>query len=45
MCLFVFQNYQYNPWLIHLAAKLLANDEQATSLIAYNPFINGTPPT
>ncbi|XP_074605963.1 lipase maturation factor 1-like [Acropora palmata] len=40
-----FQNYQYNPWLIHLAAKLLANDEQATSLIAYNPFFNGTPPT
>lgn len=40
-----FQNYQYNPWLIHLAAKLLANDEQATSLIAHNPFMNGTPPT
>jgi len=40
-----FQNYQYNPWLIHLAAKLLVNDEQATSLIAHNPFVNGTPPT
>ncbi|XP_048575813.1 lipase maturation factor 1 isoform X2 [Nematostella vectensis] len=39
-----FQNYQYNPWLIHLAAKLLANDEQATSLIAHNPFGNGTTP-
>ena len=40
----VFQNFQYNPWLIHLAAKLLVNDEQATSLIAHNPFSNGTPP-
>jgi len=40
-----FQNYQYNSWLIHLAAKLLVNDEQATSLIAHNPFVNGTPPT
>lgn len=40
-----FQNYQYNPWLIHLAAKLLVNDEKATSLIGHNPFINGTPPT
>ncbi|KAL9957161.1 hypothetical protein ACROYT_G038765 [Oculina patagonica] len=39
-----FQNYQYNPWLIHLAAKLLVNDEQATSLIEHNPFVNGTPP-
>lgn len=39
-----FQNFQYNPWLIHLAAKLLVNDEQATSLIAHNPFFNGTPP-
>ncbi|KXJ05572.1 Lipase maturation factor 1, partial [Exaiptasia diaphana] len=39
-----FQNYQYNPWLIHLAAKLLANDEQATSLIAFNPFYNKTAP-
>ncbi|CAH3036840.1 unnamed protein product [Porites lobata] len=36
-----FQNYQYNPWLIHFATKLLVNDEQATSLIAHNPFING----
>ncbi|KAJ7340271.1 Lipase maturation factor 1 [Desmophyllum pertusum] len=39
-----FQNYQYNPWLIHLAAQLLVNDEQATSLIAHNPFANGTAP-
>lgn len=39
-----FQNFQYNPWLIHLAAKLLVNDEQATSLISHNPFSNGTPP-
>ncbi|XP_031556252.1 lipase maturation factor 1-like [Actinia tenebrosa] len=39
-----FQNYQYNPWLIHLGAKLLVNDDQATSLIAHNPFYNDTPP-
>ncbi|XP_074641578.1 lipase maturation factor 1-like [Tubulanus polymorphus] len=39
-----FQNYQYNPWLVHLAAKLLANDPGATSLISHNPFIDKKPP-
>ncbi|KAL5020902.1 hypothetical protein ScPMuIL_000057 [Solemya velum] len=39
-----FQNYQYNPWLVHLGAKLLTNDEGTTSLMAYNPFQNEDPP-
>ncbi|XP_028413940.1 lipase maturation factor 1-like isoform X2 [Dendronephthya gigantea] len=39
-----FQNYQNNPWLIHLSAKLLVNDPDATSLISHNPFKNGPPP-
>lgn len=39
-----FQSYQHNPWLIHLAVKLLANDEEAVSLIADNPFEGREPP-
>ncbi|XP_063434753.1 lipase maturation factor 1-like [Mytilus trossulus] len=39
-----FQNYQRNPWLIHLGVKLLANDEDATSLIQNNPFEGKSPP-
>ncbi|XP_022239177.1 lipase maturation factor 1-like [Limulus polyphemus] len=39
-----FQNYQYNPWLVHLAAKLLVNDEEIMSLLAYNPFQRKMPP-
>ncbi|XP_070580075.1 lipase maturation factor 1-like [Ptychodera flava] len=39
-----FQDYQSNPWLIHLAAKLLENDEQTTELIAHNPFEHTDPP-
>ncbi|XP_041370268.1 lipase maturation factor 1-like isoform X2 [Gigantopelta aegis] len=39
-----FQNYQYNPWLVHVAVKLLANDEGTTSLIAHNPFEGKSPP-
>jgi len=39
-----FQNYNQNPWLLHLIAKLLVNDPIATSLIAFNPFENTTPP-
>ncbi|XP_046372084.2 lipase maturation factor 1-like isoform X1 [Haliotis rufescens] len=39
-----FQNYQYNPWLVHAAMKLLINDEGTTSLIAHNPFEDRTPP-
>lgn len=38
-----FQNYQYNPWLVNLAAKLLTNDENAVSLIEYNPFPDKPP--
>ncbi|XP_048745410.2 lipase maturation factor 1-like [Ostrea edulis] len=39
-----FQNYQYNPWLVHLAVKLMSNDPGAESLIAHNPFHNRDPP-
>ena len=39
-----FQRYQQNPWLIHLAVKLLANDEGAVSLISKNPFQGRSPP-
>ncbi|XP_005108461.1 lipase maturation factor 1 [Aplysia californica] len=39
-----FQTYQQNPWLLHLAAKLLVNDEGVESLIAHNPFHNRDPP-
>lgn len=39
-----FQNYQQNPWLIHLAVKLMVNDEGTTSLIAHNPFKGRDPP-
>ncbi|GFR69248.1 lipase maturation factor [Elysia marginata] len=38
-----FQDYQHNPWLVHLAAKLLINDREAETLIAHNPF-HGRPP-
>ena len=34
-----FQGYQHNPWLLHLAYRMLENDEWLLSqLIAYNPF-------
>ncbi|XP_029433066.1 lipase maturation factor 1-like [Rhinatrema bivittatum] len=33
-----FQTYEQNEWIIHLAGKLLANDNSALSLIALNPF-------
>ena len=33
-----FQNYQYNPWLLHLAGKILAGDPSINSLIEHNPF-------
>ncbi|XP_064466126.1 lipase maturation factor 1-like [Ornithodoros turicata] len=39
-----FQNYQQNPWLVHLSFKLLSNDETATALIANNPFVGRKPP-
>ncbi|KAK7110005.1 lipase maturation factor 1-like [Littorina saxatilis] len=39
-----FQTYQHNPWLLHLAVKLLVNDKDATSLIEQNPFEGRDPP-
>ncbi|KAG1701400.1 Lipase maturation factor 1 [Nymphon striatum] len=39
-----FQNYQYNPWLIHLAAKLMVNDRKTELLLSYNPFEGRKPP-
>uniref|UniRef100_A0A0B6ZS11 Lipase maturation factor n=1 Tax=Arion vulgaris TaxID=1028688 RepID=A0A0B6ZS11_9EUPU len=39
-----FQNYQNNPWLIHLAGKFLVNDQNTESLISYNPFHGRDPP-
>lgn len=38
-----FQNYQHNPWLLHLAGKLLAGDPVVQSLVAHNPFIDEPP--
>jgi hypothetical protein len=40
----ILQNYRHNPWLIHLSAKFLVNDEEANSLIAHNPFSETDPP-
>ncbi|CAH2307372.1 lipase maturation factor 1 [Pelobates cultripes] len=39
-----FQTYEQNEWIIHLAGKLLANDNATTSLIALNPFLGKKPP-
>ncbi|XP_033695204.2 lipase maturation factor 1 isoform X3 [Tursiops truncatus] len=39
-----FQTYEHNEWIIHLAGKLLANDAQALSLLALNPFAGRAPP-
>ncbi|XP_042096455.1 lipase maturation factor 1 isoform X3 [Ovis aries] len=39
-----FQTYEHNEWVIHLAGKLLANDAQALSLLARNPFEGRDPP-
>lgn len=38
------QTYEHNEWVIHLAGKLLANDAQALSLLARNPFEGRDPP-
>ena len=38
------QTYEHNEWIIHLAGKLLANDAQALSLLALNPFAGRAPP-
>ncbi|KAM6155181.1 lipase maturation factor 1 [Rhynchocyon petersi] len=39
-----FQTYEQHEWIIHLAGKLLANDAQALSLLAHNPFQGRAPP-
>ncbi|XP_048722614.1 lipase maturation factor 1 isoform X3 [Caretta caretta] len=39
-----FQTYEQNEWIIHLAGKLLASEEAALSLIAFNPFEGKAPP-
>ena len=39
-----FQNYQHNPWLVHLAAKMLKNDPIVDSLLLKNPFQGQKPP-
>ena len=39
-----FQNYQHNPWLVHLAAKMLVNDPIVDSLLLNNPFREKSPP-
>ncbi|XP_071671385.1 lipase maturation factor 1 isoform X4 [Patagioenas fasciata] len=39
-----FQTYEQNEWIIHLAGKLLAQEEQTLSLMATNPFAGREPP-
>ncbi|XP_045397003.1 lipase maturation factor 1 isoform X2 [Lemur catta] len=39
-----FQTYEHNEWIIHLAGRLLANDPEALSLLALNPFSGRDPP-
>ncbi len=38
-----FQSYQQNPWLLHLAGKVLAGDPMVQSLVAHNPFSDEPP--
>ena len=37
------EDYQSNPWLIHLIYKLLKGDPLAIGLLKYNPFPNAPP--
>ncbi|XP_015274490.1 PREDICTED: lipase maturation factor 1, partial [Gekko japonicus] len=39
-----FQTYEQNEWIIHLAGKLLANEKDVLSLMAFNPFEGKAPP-
>lgn len=39
-----FQQYQQNPWLLHLMGKMMENDPIVDSLIDRNPFKNRKPP-
>ena len=38
-----FERPENNPWLMHLIWKLLDNDKNALSLLAYNPFPDKNP--
>lgn len=37
------QDYQHNPWLVHLVGKLLMGDPLVNDLVAYNPFHDKPP--
>ncbi|XP_065500908.1 lipase maturation factor 1 isoform X1 [Caloenas nicobarica] len=39
-----FQTYEQNEWIIHLAGKLLAQEEETLSLMATDPFVGREPP-
>nr|XP_056722279.1 lipase maturation factor 1 [Euleptes europaea] len=39
-----FQTYEQNEWIVHLAGKLLANEKEVLSLMAFNPFEGKAPP-
>jgi len=39
-----FQQYQQNPWLLHLMGKMMENDPVVDSLIKKNPFKGKKPP-
>uniref|UniRef100_A0A0G4HCZ6 Lipase maturation factor n=1 Tax=Chromera velia CCMP2878 TaxID=1169474 RepID=A0A0G4HCZ6_9ALVE len=39
-----FQNWRVNPWLPHLAYKLIKNEAAVLPLLAPNPFPEGRPP-
>ena len=39
-----FQDYRSNPWLVHLAGKMLDNDPIIDSLLERNPFNGKEPP-
>nr|KAF6272072.1 lipase maturation factor 1 [Myotis myotis] len=39
-----FQTYEQHEWVIHLAGRLLANDAEVLSLLAFNPFADKAPP-
>ena len=39
-----FQTYQYQPWLVHLAVKMLKGDALVDDLLGKNPFKDGKPP-
>ncbi|XP_009466232.1 PREDICTED: lipase maturation factor 1 [Nipponia nippon] len=39
-----FQTYEQNEWIIHLAGKLLTQEEATLSLMATNPFAGRAPP-